>query len=54
MSVKEALSQLEGVIKVEVELDKKIATIEINQEVDNNKIIEAIEDIGFEVANIEE
>ncbi|MFR0822010.1 MAG: heavy-metal-associated domain-containing protein [Clostridia bacterium] len=54
MSVEEALSQLEGVTKVEVDLDKKIATIEINQEVDNNKIIEAIEDIGFEVANIEE
>lgn len=54
ISVEEALLQLEGVIKVEVDLDKKIATIEINQEVSNEKIIEAIEEIGFEVDHIEE
>lgn len=54
MSVEEALLQLEGITKVEVDLDKKIATIEINQEVSNEKIIEAIEEIGFEVEHIEE
>lgn len=54
MSVEEALLQLEGITKVEVDLDKKIATIEINQEVSNEKIIEAIEEIGFEVDHIEE
>lgn len=54
MSVEETLLQLEGVTKVEVDLDKKIATIEINQEVSNEKIIEAIEEIGFEVDHIEE
>ena len=49
MSVEKALTSLEGVTKVEVSLEKKTAIIESQKEIDDNKIKQVIEEVGFEV-----
>lgn len=49
MSVEKALSSIEGVTKVEVSLENKNAIIESSKEIDDNKIKQAIEEIGFTV-----
>ncbi|MGI6622895.1 MAG: heavy-metal-associated domain-containing protein [Acetivibrionales bacterium] len=50
--VKEALEELAGVQSVNVSLERKIAEIELNQDVDNETIKAAIEDAGYEVTSI--
>jgi len=50
--VKEALEELAGVQSVNVSLERKIAEIELNQDVDNETIKAAIEEAGYEVTSI--
>lgn len=49
MSVEKALSGIDGVTKVEVNLENKSATIESTREIEDSKIKEVIEEVGFEV-----
>ena len=49
--VEKALLSIDDIIDVQVNLDSKYA-IQFKNEIDNNKIIEIIEDIGFEVIKI--
>lgn len=51
--VEKVLKELKGVTKVDVSLEDKNAIIEADVSLDNAIIKEAIEDIGFEVTNIE-
>lgn len=51
MHVKNALSELEGVEDVNVDLENKMATMKT--EVCDEKLKKAIEDVGYEVAKIE-
>lgn len=50
--VEEALSELNGVIKVEVNLKDKNAVVELGQEVEDSKLKEAIEEAGYDVVAI--
>ena len=50
--VEKALSLIDNVLEVNVSLEGKKAVIRTEKEIDNNKIIEAIEDIGFIVKEI--
>lgn len=52
--VKEALSELNGVVNVDVNLSAKYAIIEANVDVKNEDIKFAVEDAGYEVVGIEE
>jgi copper chaperone len=51
--VKEALLDL-GASKVKVDLEEKFATAEFDDEIDDNEITDAIEEVGYEVTEIEE
>lgn len=51
--VKEALLDL-GAIKVKVDLEEKFARAEFDDEISDNDIIDAIEEVGYEVTEIEE
>lgn len=52
MTVEKVLNAIEGVIKTEVNLENKSATIESTKEIDNSTIKEIIEEAGFEVKEI--
>ncbi|PRR69768.1 heavy-metal-associated domain-containing protein [Clostridium thermopalmarium] len=52
--VKEALSELNGVNSVDVNLDSKTAIIEASTDVKDEDIKFAIDDAGYEVVRIEE
>jgi len=52
MTVEKVLSALEGVIKVEVDLENKKAILELNKEIEIDKIKQVIESEGFKVINI--
>lgn len=54
MSVEKALNKLEGVTKVEVNLERKNAIIESQVEIDNSKIKDAILEAGFEAKEIKD
>ena len=49
MTVEKALGALEGVTKVEVNLENKNVVIGSNIEIDDNKIREIIEEVGFSI-----
>nr|WP_308741807.1 heavy metal-associated domain-containing protein [uncultured Anaerocolumna sp.] len=51
--VKEALSELNGVTSVEVNLEGKSAVLEASGEVKYEDIKFAVDDAGYEVVNIE-
>lgn len=51
--VKEALSELNGVTSVEVDLEGKSAVLEASGEVKDEDIKFAVDDAGYEVVNIE-
>jgi len=51
--VKEALLDI-GAIKVKVDLEEKFAIAEFEDEITDSEITEAIEEVGYEVAEIEE
>lgn len=52
MSVEKALNLIEGVVKVDVNLSNKTATIDYEKEISDNKIKEVIEEAGFTAKNI--
>ena len=52
MSVEKALNALEEVTKVEVSLEDKKAVVELQKEIENSKIENAIKEAGFEVKKI--
>jgi len=51
--VKEALTELNGVTNVEVNLDSKSAVIETSVDVKDEEIKFAVEDAGYDVVGIE-
>ncbi|MDF2819840.1 MAG: copper chaperone CopZ [Clostridiales bacterium] len=51
--VSEALKELSGVTKVDVNLEAKTAFIEATQEINDEDIKFAIDEAGYEVAGIE-
>ena len=51
--VKEALLDI-GAIKVKVDLEEKFAIAEFEDDISDNEITDVIEEIGYEVAEIEE
>lgn len=51
--VKEALLDI-GAIKVKVDLEEKFAIAEFEDETTDSEITEAIEEVGYEVVEIEE
>lgn len=51
--VKEALLDL-GAFKVKVDLEEKFAMAEFDEEISDNDIVDAIEEVGYEVTEIEE
>lgn len=52
MTVEKALNSIEGVTKVEVNVESKTAVIESNKDIDNSKINKAIEEAGFTIKEI--
>ena len=50
--VTEALKEI-GATDVEVNLDKKLATAEVREDITDEVIKEAIEEVGYEVVSIE-
>lgn len=52
MAVKKALGQIEGVEKVEVNLEEKTATISSTTSLDINILKEIIDDEGYEFVGI--
>ncbi|KYH29999.1 MULTISPECIES: heavy-metal-associated domain-containing protein [Clostridium] len=53
MHVKNALMEVEGVRNVEVNLDKNFAIVE-GENLEDSKMISAIEDAGYDVLSVEE
>lgn len=51
--VKEALLDI-GASKVKVDLEEKFATAEFEDDITDNDITDAIEEVGYEVTEIEE
>ena len=52
LRVEKALNSIEGISEVDVSLEDKKAVIKTNKTVDNSKITEAIDDMGFTVKEI--
>ncbi|MCY6369898.1 heavy-metal-associated domain-containing protein [Clostridium ganghwense] len=53
MHVKNALMELDGVANVDVDLDAKSALVELNSEVEDSALKEAVEDAGYDVVKVE-
>ncbi|MGI6122959.1 MAG: heavy-metal-associated domain-containing protein [Acetivibrionales bacterium] len=51
--VKNALEELEGIKSAKVSLENKSAEIELNHDVDDEKIKAAIDEVGYEVKSIQ-
>lgn len=51
--VEKALNAFEGVSNVEVDLDGKNAKFDTTNYIDNQKIIDAIDDAGYDVVKID-
>lgn len=51
--VEDALNKIEGVISVVVNLSDKTAIVELNTEVSNEKLANAVKDAGYDVLSIE-
>lgn len=52
MSVEKALNEIDGITKVEVNLEKKTAIIKSNIEISNEEIKSKVSDAGFEIISI--
>lgn len=52
--VENALMELNGVAKVEVSLQDKLAIVELSQVVEDFKLKEAIEEAGYDVTAVKE
>ncbi|QIB27766.1 heavy-metal-associated domain-containing protein [Caloranaerobacter azorensis] len=53
MAVKKALSEVEGVTSVDVDLESKKAVVEFSKEVGENILKDAVIKAGYEVVSIE-
>ena len=53
MRVENTLNELDGVTSASVQLDKKLAEVELSTDISNQVLTEAIDDIGFDVTKIE-
>lgn len=53
MRVENTLKEMDGIANAVVNLENKLAEVELNSEVSNDAITEAIDDIGFDVVKIE-
>ena len=53
MRVENTLKELDGVTNAVVQLDKKLAEIDLSADITNQVLTEAIDDIGFDVTKIE-
>lgn len=51
--VRNALEELDGVKSAKVSLENKSAEIELNHDVDDEKIKAAIDEVGYEVTSIQ-
>lgn len=51
-AVTKALTSIEGTSNVEVSLDKKQATLDVTDAVNDNMLRDAIDDQGFDVVSI--
>jgi len=51
--VEDALKEIEGIISVKVDLKNKNATVDLANEINDERIRSAIEDAGYEVTGIE-
>ena len=49
--IKNALSQIEGIKKVQANHNKELVTIKANEDIDINLIYKKITDLGFQVVN---
>lgn len=50
--VENKLIELEGILNVNVNLDSKIATLEIEKDIDSALLKDIVEDLGYEVEYI--
>ncbi len=50
--VEDALNEIEGV-KAEVDLEAKIANVEVNEDMDNSVLKDAVTEAGYDVIDIE-
>lgn len=53
MHVKNALMELDGVTNVEVNLEDKSALVELSSAIENSTLKEAVEDVGYDVVQID-
>ena len=53
MAVEEALKQIDGIEEVQVELEQKKAVVYLSKPIEETKIKDKINEIGFEVIKIE-
>lgn len=53
MRVEKALGSVDGVEKVEVNLEAKVAVLEMSSDVDNSILTEAVDDAGYDVIEIQ-
>lgn len=53
MHVKNALMELDGVANVEVNLEDKLALVELSSAVEDSTLKEAVEDAGYDVVQID-
>lgn len=51
--VKNALNEIEGVITVKVNFEGEFAQIDSNIEIENKKIYDVIDEVGYEVTSVE-
>jgi len=53
MHVEDALKEINGVKEVKVSLEEKVAEVELEHDVDDEKIKAAVADAGYEVTAIQ-
>lgn len=53
MRVKNALEQLDGVEKVEVDLANKRADVQLNQDIDESTLTSAVQETGYSVTAVD-
>lgn len=53
MHVEEALKDIDGVKSAKVDLEAKTAVVDLEKEVENDKIKSAVEEVGYEATKID-
>lgn len=54
MHIETALKEVDGVHSVKVNLKGKFAEVQLTKSVENTKLVEAIDEAGYKVVDIEE